>query len=287
MFEIILSSWLVSLPSEEEMERSPIKISGLSELNEKEVGATAELEIDHAMTDDDFKACVPRDSIAYPKTFSDDLQSEIFTKEEARGLDECAPNDCKFNFLSPEALALKNAKDLDAKKALFKKFYDERTQGLKGVDPNRGNQFLRSKDKPFEGPCVGSDLDKLLNARPVRTMPFRLSIVKYEKRMRPTTRLLQGIYWNRNNAYCYGDALVFSDHYDIDRVQLWSAVKTDTGRILQLQFRSRIDLLNSWARRLNKEKFRREAKQIAFSEMDMVEACLKNRAKVDLPKKTK
>lgn len=280
MFAVFFGLLIAELPSEEEMARSPIQISGLKELHDEEVAASGELVLESAVSDADFKACAALSSEPFPRSFSNDHEAQIFTEEETKALNDCEQGDCKFNFLPSEIIAIHNAADLETRKKLFFRFYEERTRGLKGIDPHRSSKFIRSADQPFDE-CEGEDFNRLLNARPLKNTPYRLSIVKYDRRMRPTTRLTQGVYWTGpKDQLCFAEALIFSDHYDVDRVQLWSLKKTATGASLKIQLRTRIDLLNSWVRRLSKEKFRKQVKQIVFNEISMLDACLKERRKV-------
>jgi hypothetical protein len=280
MFVLLLTMLSFQLPSDEEMSKSPIRVSQLSELHDQEVGAMAELSLDFAPSEKDFYACTPKSSIPFPPRFDELISQQIFTDEETHALMDCSPKDCKFNLLPQELIILDSLEDLGARKAALYRFYEERILGLKGIDPGRGALFIRSRDHGFED-CEGSELQKLLNERPIKGGEFRLQIVRYEKKMRPTARLNQRLFWKRNEVLCAAEALIFSDHYDVDWVQVWSLQKKDARHLLKVQLRNRIDLLTTWVRRLNKDKFRKRALQIAFQEISEVQACLRERLKVN------
>ncbi len=259
----------------DEMRKSPIEVQQLKELHDQEVGAIATVKLDFNPTEKEFRACVPQESKVFPKDLNGDWDTKIFTKTEMEDLMKCKVGDCAFNFSNTDLQELQKAKLPEERKMMFYKFLDERVKGIKGADPTRSALFLRSRDRAFED-CGSDDFSSLLNERPVRGLPFRMSVVKYSKKMRPTTRLLQGAYWKgENGGFCYGEALVFSTHYDTDRVEVWNLQSPDAAtHILKLQIRHRIDLLNTWVRRLSKEKFRTEVREIAFMQTRDVVNCL-------------
>ncbi|MDB5038289.1 MAG: hypothetical protein JWQ35_1817 [Bacteriovoracaceae bacterium] len=266
------------------MTASKIKIEQLSELQDQEVGAFGEIALDFHPSEKQFLACVPRESFPLPKTFSEELVSKIFPKDQLSALKKCDTKDCKFNFLPAEVRDIEQASDLAERQKLFFKFYEQRTQGLKGIDPKRSALFVRSKNHGFED-CEGSEFQKLLNERPLKNHPFRMSVVKYTDKMQTTTRLLQGISWKNQNTFCSAEALIFSDHYDVDLVSVWSLKREGDHDVLKFQIRNRIDILNTWMRRqIAKEKFRKQARQVAFSQIAEVEACLQKERKVNVSK---
>ena len=285
MIEVLLSLSLVSIddptPSPEASKKSQlsIKVDRLNELHDQEIASSAEIVLPFSPTHKDFLSCVPRESIAYPKALPTDWFDKIFTQDEMFDLMKCSDSSCAFNFTPLELKQFESLKTPGERQTLFLKFYDDRVKGLMGIDPRKSAIFIRSKDNAFSECGTAPELSKLLNQRPIRDFDWRLSVSKYSKNMRPTTRLLQGVSYQQDGSFCYGEALVFSNHYDVDRVEVWSLTRGTGWPRLKLQLRHRIDLLNSWARRLSKEKFRKEADEVVESDLTEAFKCLEEASK--------
>jgi|GEM_PF-6842958 len=249
------------------------QVKKIDELNEREIAMEADLDFTGHIPKKKWMQCVPRESHPFPKKLSEEQKKDIFTKKEVKDLNKCSRKDCAFNFLPYEVDYLQKLKPDERKKAYFK-FYEDRVRGLTPMDPTKKDLMIRSKDHPFDF-CLSPKLNKLLDDRPVSSLPFRLSHVHYDSRMRPTTRLLQGEYYQtKKGELCYAEALIFSDHYDIDRVELFGLMQNKSEGSIRLVIRHRIDFLNSWFRRLEKGSLRSALIDVGQKEMNGLRACL-------------
>lgn len=246
-----------------------VQVKGLDELDDLEVGAKATTELDFKISKAAFEACIPQESKPFPQTLTADLESQIFTKKELNDWMDCELGECAFNFLNVDLQELVGLKTPEDYKMKFFQLLKDRTTRKTGIDPARSKHFLRSSDNAFQS-CQSAELAQLLDSRPLKT-DFRLSVVRYSSKMRPTTRITQGLtYPSIDGGLCYAEALIFSTHYDVDRVETWKTL----GSALTYEFRYRIDLLNTWFRRLSKNKFRDEARRIAQEQMTKAIDCL-------------
>lgn len=247
--------------------------SRIEPLHDQEVAARGRITLDQQPSSARFAQCVPQESKPFKGVFSSYDEEFFFTKKERDDLMECSSKRCAFNFLPPEVIELEKITTLEGRKAFFKNAYQKRLDFKYGPDPKRSPLFIRYRDRAFERCGEGSALQDLLNNRPLRDLPFRLTLAKYNRNMRPTTRLSQGAFWTNKAGICYAEALVFSNHYDVDRVEVWSL----QGQELQLEVRHRIDLLNSWLRRLNKEHFIKETELIVDKQINDAKQCLQKK----------
>ncbi len=253
-----------------------VEVQRLKELDLQEVGAEALVKIkeeEFRTYVKRFEACVPLESKPFKGKFSAEQSAALLDAKEVADLDDCKHDRCAFNFLKQELLELAALAKGAPRQNYLQDAYAKRSRYELGIDPQRSQLFLRGRDAAF-GYCGESpSVERLLNQRPLKDTAFRLSTTKYHPKMRPTTRLSQGIYWKQGYASCYAEALIYSNHYDIDRVEVWSL----TPDSFRLQMRHRVDLLNSWFRRLNKEKFRKQAESIVEDQIKEAVECLKNK----------
>lgn len=256
-----------------------LSVSELKEQHEREIGVSVSDKIEGHISNKAFEACIPRESIPYPKVWGEDLQKKVFAGDALDDWMDCSPKKCAFNFAPKELESLKNLQSKDEYKKKFIDLYNDRVNFKVGLDPERTPFFFRSFKQPFDY-CQSKKFDELLDQRPLRNHPFRLSHVRYSKKMRQTTRLLQGITYSEGpNAICYGEALIFSDHYDLDRVEMWKLERQMGAKPtteIEVSVRHRIDLLSTWFRRLNKKTLRDELKSVLKAQVEEAANCLKN-----------
>lgn len=257
------------------LNNSDAQVKRLEPLRDDEVAVEASVVLPDDIEIKRFSACVPQESIPFDGKVPAEWETKIFESKALQDMAKCSASDCAFNLLPTEIHSLTLLKNDTDRKNFYLDALQNRIHFKLGIDPARRPHFITSKDKGFS-PCgEGEVIESLLNTRPLRDLPFRLSHAKYNKKMRPTTRLTQGVFWSpkkgETDRICYAEALIFSDHYDVDRVEVWSL----QGRTLTLQIRNRLDLLNTWLRRLNKEKFWKEATSVAENQIKGALECFK------------
>lgn len=226
----------------------------MEQVEDREIASKAEVEIPEIVaqkiSEAKFNACVPRESKALSDSLLAELKNKIFDGSANKALMKCRPGDCAFNFLPHEVELLSKINNLEDRKKEFWQFYKNRISRKTGLQENRVRFHIRSKDQLIED-CNGPGLASVLDDRMSKSARFRLAYANYDSQMRPTTRLLQSHYFQTTDkTFCYAEALIFSDHYDDDRVEVWSLKKSNTTTKLKIQVRHRIDILNTWARRL-------------------------------------
>ncbi|MBN8556005.1 MAG: hypothetical protein J0L93_11210 [Deltaproteobacteria bacterium] len=257
-----------------------ISIERMRENHDQEIATRGSFVWDGIVAEKTLKACIPQESIPFPQTLPKEWEAKIFDESPMEALMKCTRRDCAFNFSPKELAQLEKAKSPDERKKLYWEFYKRRVAHKEKTDDESARLFIRSKDKAFAD-CDGAEFHKLLDQRPVANPTYRLSHIQYNPRMRPTTRLLQGEWFSANGNLCYAESLLFSDHYDAERIEVWS-VKTDPNKSkpktkIQLQIRHRVDLLNTWLRRLNKEGVRVELDDLIKSQLEQVGECFKKK----------
>jgi len=250
------------------------EIQGIKELRDEEIAAHGILDLGQSFSEANFKSCIPQESIPYPKVWPQELQDKVFAGEAMGDLMKCRPKRCAFNFLNSELETYQDLKSEEERQAKFIEFYANRVSGKTGIDEARSRMFIRGKDKAFSI-CSSPEMDRLLDSRPLKAEAYRLSHIRYNPRMRQTTRIVQGLFFKNKSepGFCYAEAMTFSDHYDLDRVETWRL----SGNILELQVRHRIDLLNTWFRRLNKGSLRKELDGLVRSQLNLAAECLKSK----------
>lgn len=254
-----------------------VRVEKIDELSPREIAVKASLDIKSDVSFEKFKSCIPRESFVFPESLSEELEKKIFLESELEDLMNCSTEKCAFNFLPYELEFLSKLKSAEKRKAAYFNFFKNRTRGLTPMNPRNDDLLIRSKDKAFDF-CEGKELNELLDKRPLKDTAYRMSQVRYDTRMRPTTRLLQGEFFKTaKNNFCFAEAFIFSDHYDADRVELWQLSKSPntTTSNLQLQIRHRIDFLHTWFRRLQKGGLRDKLAEVAQSQLMEASECLK------------
>jgi len=255
-------------------ERPAVELQKIEELNEREIATAASFEITSKKSWDEVKKCLAVDSQSFPEKLSPDLEQKIFVKKELADLMKCNSRDCAFNFLPYELEYLEKLKTEEQRKEAYFKFFQNRIKGLTPMDPTKADLIIRSSKESFPE-CQSPILDKFLSQRPLGKADFRLSLVKYDDRMRPTTRLLQSMSFMKSpNQYCYAEALIFSDHYDAERIELWSVSKRADVYEISLKIRDRIDFLNSWFRRLQKGSLRKALEKLVQEQSQNMLRCI-------------
>ena len=251
----------------------------IDELADREIASGARISLQFKSPIDSlsarFKSCVPVESKEFKGYWESGLDSQIFTSKELADLDDCDLRGCAFNFLPDEIEQLDKTQTEADRVKLFKSFYHDRFLGKRSLDPNRAKHLIKSSERPFTI-CNSNHLNQLLDKRPLNTWPFRISVAHYNPRMRPTTRLLQGDFFNSESGdLCFADVFVYSNHYDLDRAEIWRLKKVAPLQVdLELQVRHRIDLLNTWFRRLNKGSLRDELRQLLEQQIRQAASCL-------------
>jgi hypothetical protein len=260
---------------------SDVEISEPRELHDHEIAAKAWVSLKAPVSEKKFLSCVPRESIAYPqKQWPADWLAKIFEKGAMIDLMNCTVDRCAFNFLPDERKIYQELSEVEERQKKYIDFFNNRVKGKTGLDPTRTPFMIRQSEGAFD-PCVSEDFDKLLRERPLsaREAPFRLSHIQYSPRMRQTTRLLQSSSFSLpapREGYCYAEALLFADHYDQDRVEVWryELRQKDQKPEIELLVRHRIDILNTWLRRLNKKNLREELKEAVARQVAEAQNCL-------------
>lgn len=248
-----------------------IQVSKLSELSNREIAAEAKVAFDISLTQEAWNQCLPVDSIPFPKELSEETQARIFKSQELEDLTKCKPDDCAFEFLPLERKKLAQINEAEAAKEAYWQFYKDRKLMRTGMTQSNFSHLLRSRDEAFSI-CKSEEFNELIDKRPLRGFEFRLQVDDHDSRARPTTRLLQSYRFTnqRQKEICYGEVLIFADHYDLDRIELWSL----KPGLITLQVRHRLDFLHSWLRRLRKPELRKALQERAESEMGELLGCL-------------
>lgn len=250
-----------------------LEIKDLEEWHDFEIASAGRVQVSELVNP--FLSCVPQESQPFPTLWPQSLTDSIFRPKELRDLMGCHSQKCLFNFLPAEVAELEKASSENERKRLYRRFYEDRAAGRTGLDPRKERNFIRKAEG--WGACSSQELEDLLKRRPLQDRGYRLSHVHYDERMRPTTRLLQSATYRVGDTECYAEALLFADHYDVDRVEVWSRNKRT--KELRLEVRHRIDLLNTWVRRLNKNAFRRELRELVENQVKAAKACIENTKK--------
>jgi hypothetical protein len=278
---IALGAWEQTQASLPSIQTDP-SVFSLDELIDREIAAGSriemEIQLDPQKLADRFKKCIPVESQIFNGQWNESLDSRIFTTKELSDLMKCNSKSCAHNFLPQEIDQLTKAQTESERIQLFKQFYKNRYLRQASVSPERARFLIRTKDRPFQI-CQSTRFNQLLDDRPNTHWPMRLSLAHYDQRMRPTTRLLQGDFYTSDSGdLCFADAFVYSNHYDLDRIEVWRWKQSSpsTGS-LELQVRHRIDLLNTWYRRLNKGALREELRQIVENHVRQAASCLSSK----------
>jgi len=265
----LMSLWLVGAPQSQDAPR----LVEISPLVDREIAVLVEVDL-KTTPKKAFSSCVPRESLLFPKGLTTKLSEKIFTKKELSDFKACKPGSCKHNFLDEEIEQLIKSEpksDEDYKNSFFT-FYENRVKQKTPILLQESRWKISSDAKPISF-CEGAQADAILNQRPTPKANFRLSVVQYDPKMRPTTRLLQGIFFqdSKNKSACFIESLLFSNHYDLDRIEAW---ELNSENKLKLLVRHRIDLLSTWFRRLQKPTLQKSLEKAALSEVLEAKNCL-------------
>lgn len=265
MTSFFLTSLLLSLVN------AKVDAEFLDETHDREIAVRATIHVRAAVNEKSFSRCVPRESRAFPFDLPGDLKEKIFISSELKDLMKCSPQDCAFNFNPQELEQLEKKSNPQERQELYWNFFTNRVLGK--TKPEASPFRIGSQNARLSS-CQNADLNKLLDQRPLPKAFWRLSHVRYSAKMRPTTRLLQGLPYRDASNLCYAEALIFSDHYDNDRIEVWTWAPEDGGSLLQVEVRHRVDLLNTWIRRLNKQSLRDELKKALTEQIQSASDCL-------------
>lgn len=251
-----------------------INALSIEEQHDKEIAASAELVIPKVFQLSDLKKCIPVESRPFDGSFSLTDQKKLFSGKELEDLMKCNLENCAFNFLPYEKRYLQTLDSKEKKSQALMNFLADRIKGRTPVDPSRSPQFIRQSEKTFPD-CHSDQLDQLLQKRLNPTLDYRIQVSQYDKRMRPTVRLVQGEWFTTpKKLFCYAEALGFSTHYDDDRVEVWSFETKENQTIIHLSIRNRIDFLRTWFRRLQKPRLRDQLKDVITQDLNAAASCL-------------
>jgi len=249
-----------------------INVRGLSHLHDHEVAARAIISNTDDLTVDQFKSCSPQESIPFPNELTADLREQIFIPREMRDLRSCRPDSCAFNFHTDERKKIAAGSSNEDVQNLFFQFFQNRVAGKKGISDKKRRFFITDAEKAFSI-CHSDSLNSLLADRPLKDWPYRLSNVRYESQMRPTTRLTQGKHLKINSEHCFLEGLIFSDHYDVELIKLWSFKPEEKN--LTIEIRYRLDFLHTWFRRLQKPRIQSALERVLREEVDSFYSCVR------------
>lgn len=246
------------------------EVKTISELHVQEIAIEGSFLLKEK-TGSSFTSCIPQESKVFTGEFPEEIQKSIFRPSELNALMKCSHHNCAFNFLFPELQSLEALKTEEERKKAYLQFFKNRMIGKTVPFAPQTTLWIRSQEKAFSF-CDSSEFSKLLDERPLKKYPYRFQHAQYQSRMRPTTRLTQGLFFENNT--CYAEVLIFSDHYDGERVEIWQAKSVPEGLKIRVQIRHRLDFLTSWFRRLNKSSLRDALKEQIKKQLDQVKNCL-------------
>jgi hypothetical protein len=245
----------------------------ITELHDREIAVLYRMELLKTPHTSQLKKCLASRGQEFPKNFSGLWDKQIFTSKEFGDLKACEISDCAFRFRADERSEIQKAKSDQQIKDLVYRFYEDRLKGR--VEPYAHEAHLRIQESSasFEF-CASPSLDQLLTERSPNPAQTVFEVVQYDTRMRPTARMSRILSFNTaQGAACWSKALLFSNHYEVDRVEVWRLQKNE----LRLSVRQRIDFLHSWWRRLRKGELREPLHQWAGDEIKAVAQCLQKR----------
>ncbi len=239
-------------------------------IHERELVADVRLSLGSKLSAKKFSSCVPRSGKNFPEKLNKNLEKQIFTEKEMADLKKCKVNECAFRFRQDERAIIHQAKSEDEIKKAFFSFYQERLRDRVTPYSHEAEHRMTSSQEAFDF-CSSKEFDRLLKDRKHPQAKNLLQVERYDDRMRPTTRLNRGLFFTGpESRSCFAEVLVFSNHYDLDRVEVWSIDQKE----LRLFVRQRIDFLNSWWRRLRKGDLEEVLQKWAQEEMLEMLSCL-------------
>lgn len=249
----------IKAPASKPLQLKDIHSASVQELHEREIAIELSVLLPKTYSDAKLNACIGKSFQDFPQEFKGSLADAIFTKKELEDLKDCEVTDCAFRFRPDERAELERLKDSTAIQKKVYEFYAQRARD-RVLPYSWESEFrLDSTDKGFPF-CQHPDFSELLKNRKHKNAQNKIQVVRgTDKRMRPTTRLSRSLrYTGKAGEICYADVLLFSNHYDLDRIEVWGVAPADPKkpRHLRLLVRQRIDFLNSWWRRLRKGDLR-------------------------------
>jgi hypothetical protein len=242
----------------------------IKELHEREVAVSLKTSLNRTASPSAIKKCLPSRAKEFPSSWSTELDALVFTKKEMKDLKDCRVSDCAFRFRQDERAEINRAKSEDEIKKLVHRFFSDRRKSQ--VEPYAHELELRiqNSETAFDF-CQSPEFDKLLQNRSHPRARDLFEVFQYDDRMRPTARMSRGLSFEDKKKWtCWSEALVFSTHYEVDRVELWG-IKNEE---LRLSVRQRLDFLHSWWRRLRKNELREPLQNWARDEIQIVANCL-------------
>lgn len=244
-------------------------------LHDHELAAYAEITELENLSWQSFQKCSPQESQLFPKDLSAERKEEIFIAREMRDLKSCKAQDCAFNFTAEERDQIGALESDEEIQKTFFEFYKSRVEKPRELHPLI-EKFKISKVEPALSVCQGPELKALVEKRPLKDWPYRLASVRYESQMRPTTRLTQGKHFKENGNFCFAEALIFSNHYDVELLKVWRYQPEE--KQLRVELRYRVDFLSTWFRRLQKPRLQAAIEEVLTEEMESFKNCVNSGA---------
>lgn len=244
----------------------------INSTHEREIAIDIRVQLSKPISESSWKACLPKQGYSFPSAWTSKLEERIFAEDEMEDTKDCKVTSCAFRYRPDERAELSKTKsESEIKKKIFE-FYSQRAGGRVLPYAHEEEFRIASSDSTFEF-CKSADLEQLLKNRTHPRAVTLIKVDKFDKRMRPTTRLTRGISYRSHKSLCWAEALVFANHYDLDRVEIWEASNAE----LRLVVRGRLDFFHSWWRRLRKGEIQEVLERWGIAETSAVLACLLNR----------
>ncbi len=241
----------------------------IGETHEREIAVDIRTILSKPISEDVWKNCLPQKGTGFPNAWNAALEDKIFAKKELPDTKECKVTSCAFRYRPDERADLQKAKTDAAIKKKVLEFYTDRAKGR--VQPYAHEEEFRiQKGEGAFDFCKSSDFDQLLKERNHSKAVTLIKVDLGKKSMRPTTRLTRGLSFSSGKSLCWAEALLFSNHYDLDRIELWEASPQE----LRFVIRERLDFLHSWWRRARKKEITEVLEAWAIDETNRVLACM-------------
>lgn len=273
---VVSASILYAQPKRDRVKKSKhhpdLVVEKIRESHDHEIAAEISLPLSTPVSFEKWKKCIPQESIPFPNELPHEILENTLSGREFEDLKNCSEKSCAFNFNLEERKELASSKNETFIRERFFSYFKKRTSGNVALNPNHKSLMILSNDGLFTS-CASPVLDNLISSRPKGDFEFRLSHVKYGDLMRPTTRLSQGIHYQHQGTFCFAEAHIFADHYDAERIELWSYQAGKTSR-LHLRIRNRLDFLHNWVRRLQKPALRDTLIKVAEQQLLDARSCL-------------
>jgi len=264
---LLLSLWMLLITPSVYGQKAVSK--EIEDTHEREISVDIRVKLSKPISESRWKSCFPQRDSHFPEAWTAKLEEKIFGDKELGDLKECKVTSCAFRYRPDERAELHNIKtEVELKKKVLE-FYKNRASGRVLPYAHEEEFRIQKSNEAFDF-CKSEDVDQLLKTR---DHPKAITLIKVdqgEKRMRPTTRLVRGLAYPSGKSWCWAEALVFSNHYDLDRVELWEASNAE----LRLVVRERLDFLHSWWRRMRKGEIQNVLEKWAIDEVNELFACV-------------